>query len=337
MVAERVGFYSWPRPNSQWPSDVAGGSVRILDSLKNACVFLGKETAAGNIHWGGTGFFVGIPLESDPDVCARYLVTAGHVADQLESGKFFVRVNKTGGGTAELEFPTTGIYQADKQKWYRHPSKFTDVAVYPCSPNPSLFDFMSIPIGQFLNDKITQEYQIGIGDETVMIGLFSKHKGDTKNIPILRLGNLCMFPDESIARVKGAGGAVDSMNAYLVEVRSTGGLSGSPVFVKRTVVLTLPDQQGRPQKMQGEGEIHLLGLAQGHWEIDPKDRNNIFIRSGTEESINLGIALVVPAYVIREVLEQDELAALRSERDKNWQRRKGTSTPDGDLFPTTHP
>ena len=67
----------------------------------------------------------------------------------------------------------------------------------------------------------------------------------------------------------------------------------------------------------------LLGLAQGHWEIDPKDRQNVSIGSSAEESINLGIALVVPAYIIREVLEQDALATQRNERDEEWVRRRG--------------
>jgi hypothetical protein len=137
------------------------------------------------------------------------------------------------------------------------------------------------------------------------------------------------------------------MNAYLVEVRSTGGLSGSPIFVKETIkilLLTEADRltisretTGPGVAMQGEGEGYLLGMAQGHWEIDPKDRNNVIIGTrGKEESINLGIALVVPAYVIRETLYQDELVAMRKQAEEDRQREEGTTTIDsGIAFPPT--
>ncbi len=78
--------------------------------------------------------------------------------------------------------------------------------------------------------------------------------------------------------------------------------------------------------MQGEGQGYLLGLAQGHWEIDPKDRNNVLLGAGGSESINLGIALVVPAYIIRQVLYQNELKAMRSHLEESLLRRLTTVT-----------
>src|SRR5262249_49592760 len=129
------------------------------------------------------------------------------------------------------------------------------------------------------------------------------------------------------------------MDAYLIEVRSTGGLSGSPVFVKETIKILLLEEgerlfiprglDGPGLAMQGEGEGYLLGMAQGHWEIDPKDKNNYIIGSGTEESINLGIGLIVPAYVIWEVLYRKDLVELREDAEADWQRRQGTTATDG--------
>ena len=80
---------------------------------------------------------------------------------------------------------------------------------------------------------------------------------------------------------------------------------------------------------QGGGDLHFLGLAQGHWEIDPRNRNNVYISSASEESINLGIALIVPAYIIKEVLFQDVLIRHRKEREEIHRQRLGTSVADG--------
>ena len=43
-------------------------------------------------------------------------------------------------------------------------------------------------------------------------------------MPILRMGNLAAYPQERV-QVEGV-----EMDAYLIEARSIGGLSGSPVF-----------------------------------------------------------------------------------------------------------
>ena len=69
------------------------------------------------------------------------------------------------------------------------------------------------------------------------------------------------------------------MSAYLIEARSIGGLSGSPVFVRETVIYddaTLTYAKGS-KKEKGvaylTGQFHFLGLIHGHWEIDPDDKN----------------------------------------------------------------
>lgn len=129
------------------------------------------------------------------------------------------------------------------------------------------------------------------------------------------------------------------MLAYLIEMRSTGGLSGSLVIVKETLRFTLYEKEDRsiqtsfrddlcgPKSVvQCEGEGYLLGLAQGHWEIDPKDRNTQILRPGGE-SINLGIALVVPSFVIHETLDQTELVSMRNKAEQS-ELGNGVTTPD---------
>ena len=70
-------------------------------------------------------------------------------------------------------------------------------------------------------------WNIGIGDEVHAVGLFSEAPGHQTNMPIVRVGNIPMMPTEQIQTDMGYA------DVYLVEARSLGGMSGSPVFVKR--------------------------------------------------------------------------------------------------------
>jgi hypothetical protein len=66
--------------------------------------------------------------------------------------------------------------------------------------------------------------QIGIGNEVAFAGLFVNHHGKKRNEPIVRFGNICGIPSEPVSTKAG------DIEAYLVESRSVGGLSGSPVL-----------------------------------------------------------------------------------------------------------
>ncbi|MFC1908948.1 hypothetical protein ACFLXD_03695 [Chloroflexota bacterium] len=86
-------------------------------------------------------------------------------------------------------------------------------------------------------------------------------------------------------------------DAYLVESRSWGGHSGSPVFIyfpitRKPGVIDFGHQQ----------EFALLGLTQGHFDI-PKDVIFTGDILGTGEvPLNAGIAVVIPAEKIIETL-----------------------------------
>jgi hypothetical protein len=84
------------------------------------------------------------------------------------------------------------------------------------------------------------------------------------------------------------------MEAYLIEARSIGGLSGSPVFVNLGVVRETPD---RPPFTLGRVAVYLLGLVHGHWDVE----------SGLigEANVNMGIAIVTPIQKAAEMIEDD--------------------------------
>ena len=61
---------------------------------------------------------------------------------------------------------------------------------------------------------------------------------------------------------------------YLVEARSIGGMSGSPVFVRQTLSMQIARKSGPAVTgfMPGTGET-LLGMAEGHWDIREEEIN----------------------------------------------------------------
>ncbi|MCH7523058.1 MAG: hypothetical protein IH920_04720, partial [Chloroflexi bacterium] len=170
------------------------------------------------------------------------------------------------------------------------------------------------------NSTMIGEFDIGIGDELLVTGLLVSHPGTEKNIPIVRSGIIAaMAGDELRDYAKNKYGP--PYKAHLVELRSTGGLSGSPVFVvigpARPVIMassTTWDAAG------GVGQVswRLLGLIRGHWFTKAgKDTSANALYDSDEEGVNRGIAKVVPSQYIRELLLTGKPKADRIERDKS--------------------
>ena len=100
------------------------------------------------------------------------------------------------------------------------------------------------------------------------------------------------------------------MEGYLVEIRSVGGLSGSPVFV----VLDPLRRKSAPGDLGARA--YVLGLIHRHW--DRRIREDEYV-DASEERVNQGVAVVVPAAKILEVLN-DPLETRK--RAESWARRQ---------------
>jgi hypothetical protein len=108
---------------------------------------------------------------------------------------------------------------------------------------------------------------------------------------------------------------------YLIEARSIGGISGSPVFVRESI--WIPRDPARPfiaaersprpdtEHATAGGKSWLFGLMHGHWDIPPKAKNDIVSPEG--EGVNIGIAMVVPAKMISAVLDDPALVRMRQQ------------------------
>ena len=294
--------------------------MRVPDEVRDTVVFIGAPVRGQRgetlISYSGTAFLVSVVLDG---LQFNHLVTAKHVAAPLEErGEFIIRVNTRDGQTML-------IGSGGHSKWYYHPTDdSTDVAVSPFDL-PDRADGMMIPEVMFIGDE-QFSHGFGIGDEVFLTGLFAQMAGRSRNLPIVRIGNIAMLPDEKIPVAITPTTPSGLMDAYLIEARSIGGLSGSPAFVRSPMKampgLNMPNVKVRPG-VPGY-EFYFLGLMHGHWDLPPEAMNSpgMVVATPTSRGVNMGIAIVVPAYKILETIYQEELREMREEQAKDAKHGK---------------
>jgi hypothetical protein len=292
--------------------------VRLPDEVLKCVGFIGEVTHRDSAGVQGdlcaTGFFVAIPCTSPAleEMRTCYFVTAKHVATDLKDREIYFLVNRKGGGVMGI----SGVYG---EHWFLHPTDpAADVAVIQVVMN-SKADMLAIALEHFGLPERLQQLKIGIGDEVFATGLFTAVPGTTSNTPIVRHGNIAMIPSEQIQTELGY------TDAYLVEARSIGGLSGSPVFVRHTVAFPVerPDGSRDLAFANGPGTT-LLGLMHGHWDIKESEMNKPNIVHDRQRGVNLGVGIVVPALKIYEALYTPELVAMRSDQEETLSRRSSS-------------
>jgi hypothetical protein len=302
--------------------------MRVPEEIRDCVVFVGVMRDDGKTKFGGTAFWLGLKSEVTDQVYV-HLVTAGHVAAKLRrrSGiRGIIRLNRRD-GRAETVMLGVGT------RWFEHPTDpAADVAVLPWAPESDEYAYEWLPAEMLLTDALIQEKYIGPGDDVFITGLFGHVAGHARNLPIIRTGNVAMFAPERIS-TKWCDGA--PAEVYLIEARSIGGLSGSPVFVRETVLIPLaenPVQEMAPPprpriglqaaNVSGFG-CYLLGLMHGHWDIPPEQKNEVLPEVGSDDlgRVNLGIAIVVPAKKILETMNHPELVERRRKEDEAIKKR----------------
>lgn len=268
----------------------------VPDEVRKSVVFL-LYNGANEIKLAGTAFFASVEIDKKKNL--SYLITARHVIEGVKKRgsdqKVTIRINLAAEGTK--------LVISDLDQWKYHPTDpSVDVAVLPFSPPQNEYDYLSIPTSMAAIDEVIREEGIGIGDEVFLTGLFYKHSGKERNLPILRVGNIAMMPAEKIPTRD-----LGNIEAYLVEARSIGGLSGSPVFV---YLGHMRPKNGSVALGGQRNLFYWLGLMHGHWDID-KNRIDFAVDNPQENQLNTGIAVVVPVSKILETLNQEEFIKAR--------------------------
>jgi hypothetical protein len=258
--------------------------MRIPNALFKSVVFICRKREGSQKHdFLATAFLFSVAIDKHPPLQCIFLVTAKHVIQAAKHHGYDlqIRINRRDGNAEFLPLRSEWIYQEESG---------SDVAIYsfPFGEKGSdgKYDCESINSAMILRPADNSAHGIGIGESVFTIGLFSECQGKRKNIPILRVGNIAAVPDEALID-KNSG---YEYRAYLIDMISTSGLSGSPVFAFcepkiSDALITVPNQMPTSilstygRVLSQGARIYLLGMIRGHWEI---------------ESLNMGIAMVTP-------------------------------------------
>ena len=194
-----------------------GSMPRIHNQFLECSVYLypSKEAAEKGERAGGSGFLISIKAAVE-GWTHIYAVTNSHVI--REGNSPVIRLNTQSGETDVLEY--------EQDAWIHHPDG-DDIAVCPLDFPAAQFVVRFIDRDKvFVTPNRIRFFDIDIGDGTFMVGRFSNHEGKQRNTPSVRFGNIAMMPDEPIKHPRG-----HMQESFLIESRSIGGYSGSPVFV----------------------------------------------------------------------------------------------------------
>lgn len=292
-------------------------TMRIPEIVRKCVVFVGYRMASGEFRFAGTAFFMGRFID-DLQVGFKYVVTARHVVDGIRDlglKDVFLRMNKSDGTSMDW-------FQTNASSWLGHPDgPSVDVAVLRLHPNFqwNLLDHKVVPVDIAVTPGTIIQEQIGVGEDVFTIGLFHHHKGNLRNIPIARVGTIAAMPEEKIATKLGP------INAYLIEARSIGGLSGSPVFVH---LGALRIKEGEIRKSgDPHGMYYLLGMMFGHFD----DQEDFLVEDSTggNKHINVGIGIVIPVDAIMETLKQKIIADSENQIEKRTRDARMPTMDEG--------
>lgn len=252
-----------------------------------------------------------------------YAVTNRHV---VEGGCPVIRLN-----TIDDEIDVLELEQDD---WILHPEG-DDLAVAAIDLPNGRHKYHPLDPGEFIT-----RYDVtglGAGDDTFMVGRFISHAGRQRNTPSLRFGSIAMLPFEKVRLENGF-----MQEAFLVETRSISGYSGSPVFVYRptqkTTAFNIPNVHPTWEDPYAEkykefevtsitdpvGRPALLGIDCGH----VRNREPILNAEGKPHQYgwhvetNTGMAIVIPAWRLYDLLNKPEFVMAREEKDKKYREEK---------------
>lgn len=270
-----------------------------------------------------------------------HIVTARHILERaralaVSEDEVYLRVNLEANGGADL-------IQVGLSKWIFHPddspamgkewleysdSLRYDVAVMPCPDaifERAYFTILDLSPDSIVTPELIVEDGIGPGDDVALAGLYRNHVGKQSNIPVIRSGIISAMPEEPVWTELGP------MEAYLIEIRSLGGLSGSPVMW-----LSGPGRLDTKSGVMRYGDycFFLLGLVHGHFDAPKSDR---FVSEAWPypERMNEGMSMVVPVAKILETVNQEAVMGDKRKHEAKIRDEEGSakmdSLPEPDL------
>ena len=284
------------------PYFVIEAMMRVHRDIRKCVVYVGLEAAGGFVPL-GTGFIVAIPFTETH--AFMYLVTARHLIDEYIMGDtLWMRLNRLSGIAESIAL--------SRHNMITHPTRHDDIALFGLPwLGIDVYDYRALILSrERLQVGRSEMWDIGVGDEVVAIGLYTSHYGVTKNIPVTRIGNIALLPEEPV-RIPGGHYA----DAYLIELRTIAGLSGSPVFVN-TPTVQVRDGQLKYVKDGIPEALNPLGVLVAYHVVESaEDQVGVPRYQGQEDAgtirdsidqRNTGFGVVIPIEHILDLVELPE-------------------------------
>jgi hypothetical protein len=282
--------------------------MEIPPEITSCISYLAMVGENGEDHIVGTAFFLCMRIPDADRVAhtsAIYAVTALHNIQAIKAHggtKTHLLVNGPGGGIAKMG--------RSVNDWICSKDKTVDIAVTGIENakfrGEGVLDYRSIISGEEIRDE-----RINIGDNLFITGLFINRPGHHRVIPIVRLGSIAAMPEEKIHSERWG-----AMDGYLIEVRSIGGLSGSPVFVE----LQKGRRGPRGDSPREYTAFRLIGVMHGHSDIElhkpGKQHTGL-----SAKVINTGIGIATPSTKIVPILNDPRFAKERQRMAEAWDKR----------------
>lgn len=293
------------------------------DELRKCVAFVGYKDSAGKLRLAGSGFWISKPGPADIANYYRpaYFVTAAHVIEKAKKdgadGKVWLRLNTK---TGEQLWHETLV-----MSWKTHPTEpSVDLAILKLGIDKALdhvtWPLESCVLNESIDTEATGNRKVELGDEVCFAGLFHPHSGERKNIPIVRIGNISALRDEPVLNRQSV-----LMDVYLVECRSFGGLSGSPVFIDIITAKSVrPPSYGftaQAYAYESPSRFKLFGIIHGHFGHEVEAGDAVVQDDKQRLDVNFGIAMVVPAEKINGILaryaEEESFEAEDARRNRS--------------------
>lgn len=283
----------------------------LVKSMKKTVVFFQTNCLELDGHgehvtksYAGTAFLLGL---ADPRLDGRlftYLVTNRHVAQPgIENGRpcqpiaYLLRADTKDPNQAG-SYSTIEQLPAGDLAWTFPVDPSVDIAIAPIGIDQNKLDVMLLPSTLLLSNADVAQNKVEEGDSVLFTGLFVQMMGQTHSEPIVREGKIAMMPKEQISTTLRALGDI-----YLVDCHVFGGNSGAPMFIN------LAGQ--REGGFVAGLNYKPLGVVSGYVkEAASFELQTIAAYAGTMDA-NSGIATVVPAQKILDLLNAPVLKALR--------------------------
>jgi len=316
---------------------------RISDKVLGSVIYLyrSKEEAEEGADPGGTGFLLSVQSEAHPDYMHVYAVTCKHVAQAPGYASFIRITNATRIDRIKGQLPFMAgnreVVSLGWNQWTPHPT--ADVAIVSLGPDNAImseivgpgygrrFGF-TFPSFLLLHHDVIEGFDVGPGDDVYMCGRFESYPGRYFNEPTTRWGIISLM-HTMIELEEGE----PPEEVFLIEMRSISGYSGSPVAWRLPIQLDVIQQMERrmtPESGQLKIGPWLVGIDAGNfpfyypvYEVTRERGGKVVRRKDTKNTekelqakSHSGVAYVVPAWKIQELLDREEFVMQRKRDDE---------------------